>query len=120
MPRPQLHGNGHPTNVRAATEAHVALLSEAQTEIAETAPTPAFETYHDLLRTAVDYERLAAQLLLVACDAGTSKPAPDRDVLSDSIAVWRKYCSPEATAEAEAKRAREFEKAQRRVARNGS
>ena len=117
MPQPVLHSNGTDSNVRAATEAHVAVVSEAQQEIAALAPAPAFETYHDLLRVAVDYERLAAQLLLSAYIGAPASPGSD--LLSDSVSVWRRFCSPEATAKAAAKRERELEKARRRSARNG-
>jgi hypothetical protein len=96
---------------RAASEAYVATLSEAQAELGLLVPPPAFELYHELTRSAVDHERLAAQLMLHA--AQTDGSEPNREALQGAITVWQRYCAPEPVTKAGGRRAREYERALR-------
>jgi hypothetical protein len=115
MPHPKLLTNEQSVQglaeTRAASAIYIAALSEAQAELGLLSPPPAFERYHELTRSAVDLERLAAQLMLHA--AQTDGSEPNREALQGAITVWQRYCAPEPATKAGGRRAREYERALR-------
>ncbi len=94
---------------RAASEAYITVLSEAQIELGPIAPPAGFEDYHEATRTAVNDARLVAQLMLQA--------AEHRRAVDDVLKEYELRLSPKAIAKTQQRRALEFERGRRSAAR---
>ncbi len=102
-----------PTDVyaegRAASEAYITVLSEAQTELGPIAPPAGFEDYHESTQTAVNDARLVAQLMLQA--------AEHRRPVEDVLKEYELRLSPKAIAKTQQRRALAFDRGRKATTR---
>ncbi len=118
MPRPRLAPAGASGDATGAAEAREAstryydLLGEAQAQLDSLPPPPGWERYHELTREFVDTERLMAYFV----QSLTEDEQLDAERLANTIAAWRKLCSPEVSSAAAGLRAGERERALRAAA----
>ena len=102
-----------PTDVyaegRAASEAYIAIVGDAQAELGPIAPPAGFEAYHEATQAAVNDARLVAQLMLQA--------AEHRRAVDDVLKAYELRLSPKAIAKTQQRRALAFERGRKSAAR---
>jgi hypothetical protein len=84
-------------------------LGRAQAQLDGLWPPAGFERYHELMRDFVDKERLVAYFMLSLTEGADL----DHERLTNTIAGWRKLCSPEVTSVATKAREQALHKALR-------